>query len=195
MSYPDSEVLAAAQAVYIAKRTEQDNVLAFASQTTSPDTDAIVDKCLEKYPGNLEALMVKLDRAVFEGDPPRVLALLQKAPQTAEGDGRFWRSKGWLLSTNGRQEDSDKSLQRAMELNPFDWQARWILADVLRRLGKNEEADRIAQLAMQGKLLQRKILARPSARDIDEEVLGEMHSYMRQTSPPWILAAFESRLQ
>jgi len=195
MTYPDSEVLAGAQAVYVAKQTEQEKVAAFASQTTSPDADAIVDKCLEKYPGNLEALMVKLDRAIFEGDPQRVLGLMQTAPKEAEEDCRFWRAKGWLLATNGRPEEAARSLRRAIELNPFDWQARWIFADVLRRLGKNEDADRVAQLAMQGKLLQRKILARPSARDIDEELLAEMHSYMRETSPPWILAAFESRLQ
>jgi tetratricopeptide (TPR) repeat protein len=195
MAYPDSEVLAAAQAVYVAKHTEQEQVLAFASQTTSPDADAIVDRCLEKYPANLEALMIKLDRAVFEGDPERVLALMQKAPKEAETDGRFWRSKGWLLSTNGRQEDAAKSLQRAIDLNPFDWQAQWLLADVLRRLGNQKEADRSAELSMQGKVLQRRILARPNARDIDEKLLAEIHSYFRQASPEWILDAFERRLQ
>jgi Flp pilus assembly protein TadD len=181
--------------VYLAKHTEREKVAAFASQTTSPDADAVVDQCLEKYPTNLEALIVKLDRAVFEGDPERVLALMQKAPKEADVDGRFWRSKGWLLSTNGRQEDAAKSLQRALDLNPFDWQAQWMLADVLRRLGNHEEADRVAQLAMQGKALQRKILARPNAHDIDEPLLAEIHSYLRQTSPEWILIAFERRLE
>ncbi|HET6425905.1 MAG TPA: hypothetical protein VFG20_19600 [Planctomycetaceae bacterium] len=191
---PDNEILAAAQAVYAVKQTASEMIASFASETTSADAEALFEKALERYPQNLELLALKLDRAVFEGRTDVVLSSLKQAPGSAGDDSRFWRFRGWLLSVTQQPEAAEKALLKAIELNPFDWQARWALADVLRKLQRTAEADGISRIALEGKLLQAKIFERPNARDVDEQLIRAIHAYLQKTAPLWIREAFDQRV-
>lgn len=194
MSTPENEVLEAAQAVFASKKTEGEQILSFASEMTTPSNDALLDRCFNKYPSNMELLVLKMDRASYEGNTGEVLKYLEKAPAEANEDARFWRTKGWLYLTFHKHTEAISALERAMQLNPFEWQSRWLYADVLRQLGRTKEAEAVSEVAMQGKQLHRRIFERSNVRDIDEDLLREIHSYLKATSPAWILEAFERRI-
>jgi len=77
----------------------------------------------------------------------------------------------------GRYQEATEAFERALELNVFDWQARWLMADALRKLDRTEEADQAAALALTGKELQQRIFEKPSARDLDEQLAADILQY------------------
>ncbi len=193
-SAPGDETFEVAQAVYAAKKTADNAMATFGIQTLIPGDRSLLDKSLQKYPANLEALAIQIDFLIFEGDAEQVAKLISQASPDAEFDSRFWRYRAWLLSNRQRHQDAADSLKQALELNPYDWQARWLLADVYRKLGKAAEADQVAKLGRQGKELQSKLFELPNARQLTEEVAAELIDYLRAIGPSPALEAIERRL-
>ncbi|MEZ6128290.1 MAG: hypothetical protein R3C59_06390 [Planctomycetaceae bacterium] len=192
--YPEDQILEVAQAVYAAKVTSSRSLPKFGTSTVMPGDRSLVDRCREKYPNALEPLALLIDLAVFEGDESEVRRLLNDAPAAAEADGRFWRFRGWLLTANMSFDAAEQSLQRAIDLNPWDWRARLFLADVLRKLGQQEKATEVGELAMAGKTLHSRLLESPNARELSLELVDQIYSHLQQTGPKAICEALAKRL-
>ncbi|TWT51852.1 Tetratricopeptide repeat protein [Thalassoglobus neptunius] len=190
----DDEILEVAQSIYAAKRTEDSGMATFGIQTITPGDKTLLDRCIQKYPGNLEALSLQIEFAMFGGDPKTVAKLLAQAGAEAESDSRFWRYRGWLFQERGRDEESAKSLERALEINPFEWQSRWLLADIYRKLGKSELASKHAKIAAQGKDLQTQLFERPNARDLTPELMQQIYDYLHSIGPSIPRDAIEKRI-
>jgi tetratricopeptide (TPR) repeat protein len=179
-AYPDDEALRVAQAVYAAKQTADDSIATFGMASVMPGDQSLLQRCLEEYPSNLEALAAEIEIAVFDGDDRRVAQLMQQAPPDAEGDSRFWRTRGWLLERRGDYQSAADALEHALELMPYEWQSRWLLADVYRKLNRSDEADEMSRIAVQGKDLQRDLFERPNARDLTDDLLTRMLDYIEE---------------
>lgn len=190
----NDESLEVAQAVYAAKKTADNGIATFGIQTIAPGDKTLLDNCLKKYPSNPEVLALKIEFAIFEGKTNDVIRLMTQASGSAEKDSRFWRYRGWLLAQQNLHEESAEALTHALKLNPFEWQARLLLADVYRKLGNSELTTFHAQLASQGKNLQEKIFERPTAKDIDEPLFREIHDYCRKMDASTVVEAIERRL-
>jgi tetratricopeptide (TPR) repeat protein len=193
-SYPDDEILEVAQATYAAKLSSEKTIATFGSPTVMPGNRTHVQECLKKYPSSLEILSVHIDQAIFEGNAKRVTELLNQSPPAAEDDSRFWRYRGWVLSTQGRYEPAEKSFRRAIEISPFEWQSRWLLAEVLRKLGRKSEADEMSRVSVEAKDLQTKLFEMKNARELTDELFNAIYHYVKQTGPPYLIQALEYRL-
>lgn len=192
--YPDSRLLEVAQAVYAAKTTAAKSLPKFGSSTVMPGDPTLVERCVEKYPDDLELLSLLIEQSIFAGDVPRTARLLEQASPDAEHDSRFWRYRGWLFMSKQSQGKAEESFRIGLKLHPWDWRARMFLADVLRKQSQVAEAEQQAQLASTGKQLRLRILESPNAREIDVELIGEMLDYFYVTGPVEIQQALESRL-
>ncbi len=191
--YPQNEVLEVAHAVYSAKQTSDNGMATFGIQTVVPGDKTLLNRVLKKYPSNPELLALKIDLAIFEGDDSAVANLLAQASSEAEADSRFWRYRGWLLKKRKKIDSASESLEHAIELNPFEWQSRLLLADAFRLLNNTEKADKQAKIASVGKKLQEKLFERPTARDVDADLIEMIYEYLLLVDAPDVLEALERR--
>ena len=191
--YPDNEILEVAHAVYSAKKTADNGMATFGIQTVIPGDKTPLENALRKYPSNPELLALKIDLAIFEGDQAAVADLLARASTEAEQDSRFWRYRGWLLKERNKFEASAKSFEHAIEITPFEWQSRWLLADVYRHLNQPEKADKQSKIASVGKELQEKLFERPTARDVDAELIDMIYRYLLMIDAQDVLEALQRR--
>jgi tetratricopeptide (TPR) repeat protein len=191
---PDDEVLKVAHAIYVAKYAEIDTVAGLGSSSVAPGDLSLINQCLTEYPANLEVLAFHLDKALYEGDEARVLKLLSQAPPSAEQDARFWRYRGWYLAGQGRHDKAEQALRKALEIHPVDWRPRWLLAGVLRRLGRSSEASETSRVALIGKELRQDLFELPNARALSQDLFSRIRAYLNETAPPFAREAIEFRI-
>jgi tetratricopeptide (TPR) repeat protein len=191
----ENRILEIAQAVYAARTLLDNSLPKFGTSTVMPGNRELLDLCLEKYPDSIEALALKIDEAIFAGKVDAVAKLLAQAPEAASQDNRFWRFRGWLLQSQGKLDSAEKAFRYSLELHPFAWRSRLLLADVLRKQTRPEEAEDESQLALLGKSLTNRILHSPNARDLDESLVTEMLEYVKRTGPQSVTDAFSRRLE
>ncbi|MFG0335266.1 MAG: hypothetical protein ACF8TS_18055, partial [Maioricimonas sp. JB049] len=168
---PNNEILQVAQAIYAARMTPDNSIATFGIKTVMPGDRHLLLKCLETYPENLELLAAELQLAMFNGEESRVRQLLSQASIDAERDSRFWSARGWLLNRRGQNEQAAAALERALQLVPTAWQARWLLASVYRELDRPRDAETMSRIAALGKDLEGDLLERPNARDLTPELV------------------------
>jgi tetratricopeptide (TPR) repeat protein len=167
----------------------------FGTTSIAPGDPALINECLSKYPNNLEVLAFHLDVSSYEGNESKVLELLAHCPPSAEQDPRFWRYRGWYLSSQQRFAEAEEALRTALNLHPVDWRSRFQLAGVLRRLGKSVEATTEGTIAVQGKELHKELFERSNARDLNEAIISRMHEYVSRTGPESLRLAIERRIE
>jgi tetratricopeptide (TPR) repeat protein len=191
--YPDDETLEVAHAIYVAKYAASGGLPIFGQSTVASGDLTPIDACLKKYPANLEVLAFHLEYAIYDGNEPRVLELLQQCPAAAENDPRFWRYRAWYLASQEQFEEAEKALRKSLELFPADWQTWLLLGNVLRRLGRPEAAE-AADVALMGKQLKRELFELPNARSLNKQLGEQVYRYLKRTGPDWVWQSLERRL-
>jgi tetratricopeptide (TPR) repeat protein len=194
-SYPDDETLEVAEALYMADRPENPNVLdAYEESHFKPGDQSAIDACLEKYPRNIEVLAFHIERQIFFGRTEQVVRLLQSAPAEAMQDSRFWRYRGWLLQQAEDHEQAVEALETSIEIDRFSWRSRWELASLLRLLGRLAEAEQVQDVAIKGKDLQEE-LYRTDGRALTWGLVEEMRDYISRADERQALAALDARIR
>ncbi len=191
--YPDDETLQVAQAYYAARSSSSRRIAMFGLKSFAPGDKSLIGRCLQKYPENTEVLSFHITKAMVDGDLARVAELLKQSPPSAEQDSRFWRYKGWYHSTHNELDQAEAAYRKALKMDPSDWRARLDLSSVLRRLGRTKEASSLADVALRGKKLERKLLELPNAASIDQRLLISLYAYARDIGDKQVVAAFEYR--
>ena len=136
---PNCETFQVAQALEVYASEAKEDPEHAAEFAHIPDAE----KLLESYPHNLELLAFFLKRSIVDGDLARVQELLAAVPRNAaEGDPRIWRARAWCQDTLGETAAAEQSLRNALSLDPYWWQLHYQMNDLLRRLGRREEAER-----------------------------------------------------
>lgn len=167
--------------------------------------DGILRAYLEKYPKNTELLSYFLARSTAAGDLKETGRLLDKLPADAELDGRFWRYKAnWQMMRARREKDeqakaasmsdSQKALEKAVKLNPFDATSRHLLAGILREMGDSRRVERLEEISNEGAELRRLVLQAPSAH-VDSEIFSRIKDYAAICGQSDIADAMAKRLQ
>jgi tetratricopeptide (TPR) repeat protein len=167
--------------------------------------EAILRAYLDKYPNNLELLSYFLSRSTSAGDLKATSTLLARLPPEAEDDSRFWRYKAnWQLMKSKRATDketafresqeAEKSLLRAIELNPFDATSRHVLAGILREAGETARVDRLEAIYNEGAEIRRLVLQAPSAH-VDPEIFARIKDFVALCGESDIANAMAKRLQ
>jgi tetratricopeptide (TPR) repeat protein len=151
---------------------------------------------LEQYPRNVELLVYFLWKARTNGDQNRVAELLAQAPPEAEYDNRFWGYMGWLHAERGELNEAEAALRKALVLHPYDYSARHLLADLLRRMKRPEEEIGFVQgLATEGSELRRILLETPNPREVSPDVLVRMVLYARYCGDDIVADALSRRVE
>lgn len=184
---PDNELFLVAAACGVPDIVPDEEPSAEASADGTDGIDATtvtntgrmtrLSKLLERFPSNRELLAVFIQQAITKGDVDEVVRLLARAPAAAATDCRFWRFKGWVHAIRGELSDSEESLGKALEIDPFDHASQHELASVVRKAGRPEAAVRWAELADAGRGLRRDILQQPDIRSISPVLLERVAEY------------------
>jgi len=171
---PNSELFEVAQSIHLSKQASGGEI-----SETERISDLAISLCVEKYPGNLEVLAHQLDGSISDGDLDGIARVLSEAPATAEQDKRFWRAKGWLHQAQGDFELAKEAYETALRYSPYDWRARHRYAGVLRQLGEDQDIEAIADLALEGKLLERVLFELPSTAELPAELRIRLTEHAR----------------
>jgi tetratricopeptide (TPR) repeat protein len=177
-AYPENELFQVARALSLV------GTLAVGKSDDTPEAyttyyDEMMGRLIEQYPANLEVLDYHLQRAMTRGNPRGVAEFLSQSPPESLEDSRFWRYKGWLHAHRDEFEEAEAAYRRSLEIHPFDWHSHHELADVLRRIGRLDEVERVSDLALRGKQIMRSVLQAPDTQSIPREVTLSMVGYAR----------------
>lgn len=94
-------------------------------------------------PHNAEVLAARARYLLYRAAPPQVaeaISLLQQAALNSPRDYRGWFELSKAYDADGRTEQAETSLQRAVELAPRYFETQWALANLRMRTGHTELA-------------------------------------------------------
>ncbi|MBS0202856.1 MAG: hypothetical protein JSS49_08160 [Planctomycetes bacterium] len=185
---PESELFAVARVLHM---PEPDSGLRTPS---GDDKYSLVDALFKRFPGNLELLAYKVDVSLRSGDIQEVTSLLSSLPPEADDDNRFWRAKGWLHLNRNELTKARDALNEAVHLFPMDWNARNLLADVLRRESLLADAEKLHDLVQSARQLRIQINAIALDSEIPTEVLTELARLAKQCGDAQVADALNRRL-
>lgn len=129
------------------------------------------------YPENIELLVYFLEQAAIRGDEAEVATLLGQVPATAAEDNRVWYYKGWLHSVRDELQDAEASYRKALDLHPYAWRSQLDLANVLRRMNRFEEVEKLNQLSLMGKQIREEVLQLPDVQSVPVALFRKMQEY------------------
>ncbi|GIW94116.1 MAG: hypothetical protein KatS3mg110_2157 [Pirellulaceae bacterium] len=204
-NYPDNEHFLVARALHLigsgivgdeAKDDpEPKRIYDFQRQQMVKEHEAVLLDYMRRFPQNLELLNYFLWQAMTNGEIQRVAELLKQVPDSAAGDGRFWRYKGWLLSAQKKFREAEQAYRKALECHPFDYPSHHQLAQVLRHLGRESEVAYIQNLGERGNELRRELLQLPNARAVTDEQLARIAAYIEDCGDQPVADALKRRLR
>lgn len=191
---PDDESLLVARAIYLASAARRTTTDLFPDTPWQPGSLEPLKECRERFPRNIEILCYLLEAAVQEGDVDQARTLLEGVEAPAD-EARIVSYRAWVLATDRKFAEADEAFACAVAINPLDWRTRHQWASVLRTLGQKAKSSHEAAIGIQGKALERRILALPTAADADEELMREVARYFADCGESELLAALQARLE
>jgi tetratricopeptide (TPR) repeat protein len=176
---PESQFLQTVHAVQLVRSARNE-----ARQTPSPERreryDRIRDAFVAAHHEDSPSLMV-LDTllllAVDRGDLAEVARLLELVPDEATDDPVFWKYRGWYAAHVDDAVQAEDSFRQALALHPLAWQTRHELANLLRRLGRADEAAKLHTIASQGTELIGESRRLPHAQKVSNDWLARLAKY------------------
>ena len=196
-NHPDEELYLVSQAIHFAGMTSEDEAAEPRDEllrSRRAAQEKLVSEAFQRFPQNLELLVYYLREASTNGDVQRVAELLAQAPPQALEDNRFWRYKGWLHAATGEYEAARAAYEQALRRNPFDWRSQYELADVLRRLRQQDQVDKWAKLAMEGRALWREVMELPDVQSAPISMMKRIAQYARDCGDTRFADCLEYRL-
>ncbi|HVW01722.1 MAG TPA: hypothetical protein VHB77_15330 [Planctomycetaceae bacterium] len=190
---PDSQVFRVAQAMPVyTSQAKSDRERAAEFEHIPPP-----EQLLERYPHNLELLAYFLSRSITDGDLERVQQLLEAVPPAVgDADARVWRARAWCADTLGDSDGAEQALRRALAIDPYWWQLHFQLHDLLRRLGRAEEAARELEIYKVSHEISIKIMTmnRTEERFDDPEFSGSLVELAELVKDEEVVAALKERV-
>jgi tetratricopeptide (TPR) repeat protein len=190
---PDSESLRVARALALANAPELSDPSVYSGSEYQPRDRTLLEECRRDFPQNLEARAYFIKHAIDLADADQLRPLLEGLPAAAEQDSRIWHARGWLLRAEGKPAEAEAALRKSLALYPLDWRVRHELSQVVRRLGRIEEAEQLAREAASGKSLQRAVLESPTT-ELAPEILARIAEYARDTGATAVAEPLSRRI-
>lgn len=178
----DKEIYGIAEALHWRGATKNDPAVAQLPEADrerirKAEQSEMLKKYFVQYPKNTELLAFFLEESSVRGDVDQVEKLLAEVPASAAKDNRFWHYKGWYHANLSEWQEAEKCYRQALELHPYAWRSQFELADVLRKSGDLREVERLSQLSLEGKDLQKTILQLPDVQSVPMDIFKRMQRY------------------
>jgi tetratricopeptide (TPR) repeat protein len=136
-----------------------------------------------------------LEESSVRGDVDEVEKLLAEVPASAAKDNRFWHYKGWYHANLSEWQEAEKCYRKALELHPYAWRSQFELADVLRKSGDLREVERLSQLSLEGKDLQKTILQLPDVQSVPMDIFKRMQRYANDCGDSPVATRMKERIK
>lgn len=174
-SAPEAEIFQVARVLQLIDRIE--NAESPAPENLSKSTFEELDRLIKLYPLNLALYRYQLESAARNQDLEKMGRLIKREPTEAAADSVICRHKGWYYLRTGEVEKAEAAIKSSLELFPLDWHSWNELSSVLRRLGKLDDAEATAKIALEGKELRKELVQLPNARGLSTEQLQRIGRY------------------
>jgi tetratricopeptide (TPR) repeat protein len=199
-SMSNEEVYGIAEALHWRGATKNDPSVA---QLPEADRERIrkaeqaemLKKYFARFPKNTELLAFFLEESSVRGDVDEVEKLLAEVPASAAKDNRFWHYKGWYHANLSEWQEAEKCYRKALELHPYAWRSQFELADVLRKSGDLREVERLSQLSLEGKDLQKTILQLPDVQSVPMDIFKRMQRYANDCGDSPVATRMKERIK
>lgn len=109
-------------------------------EEAKPIEKEILLQFLQSGSASVDLLMTRADSLLEEGDRERAAKILDAVTAIAPGYAEGWHQKGKLEAEGGHDEAAMVSLQKAVNLNPREFQALVELGDMLAEYGARPAA-------------------------------------------------------
>ena len=114
-------------------------------KTSSPDDAKPLEKeiliqFLQSGSASVDLLMTRVDALMGGGDKGDAVKILDAVTRIAPGYAEGWHARGKLEAENGHDEAAMVSLNKAIKLNPREFEAHVELGDMLEEYGAKPAA-------------------------------------------------------
>lgn len=118
------------------------------------------------------------------GDEEAVESLLKSATANFEKDNRYWRAKAWLHSARMEYPQAKEGCDRAIQLEPLDWQAYLLRSTVFRLLGKLPEVENDSKIGYLGSELSKQLNQSTRVFSIERTFYERLATFAELCSQP-----------
>ena len=111
-----------------------------SSEDAKPIEKEIIIQFLQSDSATVDLLMTRVDALMGGGDKGDAEKILQAVTQIAPAYAEGWHQRGKLEAENGHDEAAMVSLNKAVKLNPREFEAHVELGDMLEEYGAKPAA-------------------------------------------------------
>ncbi|MCA9060207.1 MAG: tetratricopeptide repeat protein [Planctomycetaceae bacterium] len=191
-SSPDSEVFQVARVLQLIDRIE--NAETPAPESLSRSAYAELARLTEQFPENVALRRYHVEAAARDQDMDRMEKLFTVEPDAAAEDSVILRHKAWFLLRSGKVDEAEQAIKRSLQLFPLDWHSWNELSAVNRRLGKLDDAEATAKIALVGKELRKELVQLPNARALNADHLQRIGEYAELVGDMQVVSSVHFRL-
>ncbi len=146
------------------------------------------------FPNNAEVAAARVEREIDRGDEEAVDSLLTNATANFQKDNRYWRAKAWLHSARMEYPKSKECCDRAIELEPLDWQAYLTRSTVFRLLGKLPEVQKDSEIGLLGSELTKQLNKSTKVFSLERTFYERLATFAEQCQQPKMASDIRERL-
>lgn len=156
--------------------------------------DSDLNKLSIDFPANLEVAATRLEREMERGDEEAVASLFKNATVSFEKDNRYWRAKAWLHSALKEYPQAKECCDRAIQIEPLDWQAYLARSTVFRLLGKLPEVERDSKIGYLGSELTKQLNKSTKVFSLERTFYERLATFAELCDQPKIASSIRTRL-
>ncbi|MDG2391160.1 MAG: hypothetical protein P8M30_17770 [Planctomycetaceae bacterium] len=176
---PDNQILEVAHAYYVARHNDSSTQSVQETNSLYQGNWSKIEALISRYPENLNVLAFQIESALIDGKTSVAIDLLNQLPNEAAEDFRFWRFRARSLLESGAADQAINAARTSLQMNPYDWRSRVILAEAFRILQQPENARLEAELGAKGKALEKTLLSLQNPLDFWEMDLRGVYEYVQ----------------
>ena len=150
---------------------------------------------LKEHPTDPILLTYLMHRAYQSGDATRVSELLQKVGAEGVEDHMIWVYRAWYHSAVNEFGPAEESIREALRLHPISPLAHHEYANLLRKMGRIDDAAAEQRLAATGREIRTRLLHVPRADQVGADVLLPIAKYLKDCGDQPAYLALEERLR
>jgi tetratricopeptide (TPR) repeat protein len=156
--------------------------------------DSDLNQLSVDFPSNLEVFAARLEREIDRGDEESVEAILRSGTANFEKDNRYWRAKAWLHSARKDYPQAKECCDRAIQIEPLDWQAYFIRSTVFRLLGKRNEVEQDSKVGYLGSDLTKQLNSSTKVFSLERTFYERLASFAELCDQAKIASGIRSQL-
>ncbi len=156
--------------------------------------DSDLNKLSVDFPANMEVVAARLERVMERGEDEEVESILKNATIGFEKDNRYWRAKAWLYSARMDYPQAKECCDRAIRIEPLDWQTYLARSTVYRLLGNLAEVEKDSKIGYLGSELTKQLNTSNKVFSLERTFYERLASFAELCDQPKVASSIRNRL-